>query len=218
MQQLLMWLLLGWTLATSSVWAGEVGEWRLDAHDEQLDVKVYTREIPGSVLREFKGVTHTQASLSSLVAILLDAEFATQWMDKIITFDVIDVYSPQQHLLYIVNQTPWPVKNRDIYLQTEISQDESGTVTVSLIGQPEYGPERAKRVRMASMRGAWTFTPTKEQGVQVSYQAHADPSGQLPAWLVNSIVIDMPLNSLRNLHQVIDNYAGASLDFIQDLD
>jgi len=55
--------------------------------------------------------------------------------------------------------------------------------------------------------------------VEVVYQVLSDPSGALPAWLVNSSVISQPYKTLLKMKKVVmlDKYQNARLEFIKEL-
>ena len=138
-------------------------------------------------------------------------------MHNVIQFDVMESPSDTKNVVYTVNKTPWPVTNRDAYIQSEMSADASGVVTSRIIAVPTYKENNEDYIRMPELKGAWVFTPQEEGVVEVVYQVHANPGGSLPNWLVNSIVVETPMNTLTNLHKVIkdEKYQGQSFAFIE---
>ena len=77
-------------LSLSQFSLADVSPWQLEAHDEDRDIKVFTREVAGSELNEFKGVTHIKTDLNAFVALLKDDPQATRWMNNVIGFEVKD--------------------------------------------------------------------------------------------------------------------------------
>lgn len=204
-------------LSVANISMAEVGPWQLEAQDEAKDIKVFTRTVGDSPLKEFKGVTHIKASVNDFVALLQDSDSATSWMHNVIEFDVMESPSDTTNIVYTVNKTPWPVTNRDAYIQSEMSADQNGVVTSSIVAVPTFKESNEDYIRMPELNGSWVFTPQAEGMVEVVYQVHANPGGSLPNWLVNSIVVETPLNTLANLHDVIKNekYQGQSFAFIE---
>jgi len=45
----------------------------------------------------------------------------------------------------------------------------------------------------------WIFENLDTKKTKVTYQMHAEPGGSLPAWLINSSVVDPPYKTLINL-------------------
>lgn len=209
----------GALLLTSLVSFAQPGEWKLEKDDAKKDIKVFTREVPGSELKEFRGVTHIKAPVSAFVALLKDPAQATSWMHNVKKFDSVQNISDLEHVVYIINDTPWPVTNRDAYVRSTFTQNpETFAVTVTLQGEAGFGAKNKDLIRMPAMSGAWTFAPQKDGLVEVTYQVHANPGGSLPNWLVNAIVVDTPYNTLANLQQkVVDQkYLKASFAYIKE--
>lgn len=209
----------GALLLTSLLSVAQPGEWHLEKDDAKKDIKVFTREIPGSELKEFRGVTHIKAPVSAFVALLKDPAQATSWMHNVKKFEVMETRSDLENIVYTVNDTPWPVTNRDVYIKSVFSQDPNTfAVTVSLTGLADYKAKNSDFVRMPALTGAWTFAPQQDGLVEVSYQVHANPGGSLPNWLVNAIVVDTPYNTLTNLQKKVanDKYLKASFSYIKE--
>lgn len=192
-------------------------EWTLEKEDVERDIRVYTRTVENSPLKEFKGVTQIMAPTSAFVALLRDPDVATEWMHQVGKFEVIESPSMTDNLVYTVNETPWPVTDRDAYIRSVMSQDESKVVTVTLTGVPEFRPVNEDFVRMASLKGFWKFSPQENGITEVTYQVHANPGGSLPDWLVNGIVVDTPYNTLKNLQVKVveERYQNQSFDFMK---
>ncbi len=203
-------------LAVSLTWA-DVGPWELEAQDEDKDISVFTRTVEGSPLKEFKGVTHIKSEVSTFVALLRDSDVATDWMHNVIEFNVMESPSDTENVVYTVNKTPWPVTNRDAYIRSSMTANADGSVVSSITAEPEYKEGNDDYIRMPELKGSWTFTPQAEGVVEVVYQVHANPGGSLPDWLVNNIVVETPMNTLTNLHEIIqdEKYQGKTFAFIE---
>jgi hypothetical protein len=205
-------------LSLSQLSIADVSPWQLEAHDEDKDIKVFTREVEGSELKEFKGVTHIKADVNAFVALLKDDPQATSWMHNVIVFDVKDRINDEETVIYTVNEAPWPVTNRDVYIRSVMTADAHGVVTSSIKAESDYGEINEDYVRMPNVNGQWVFTPQAEGMVEVVYQAHANPGGSLPDWLVNSIVVETPMETLTNLHEKIqeEQYQNKTYAFIEN--
>ncbi len=204
-------------LMFSSLTVAELGPWELEAQDEDKNIQIFTRTVGDSPLKEFKGVTQIKASVNDFVALLQDSEVATNWMHNVIEFDVMESPSETENVIYTVNKTPWPVTNRDAYIRSEMTADANGVVTSSITGAADYKEANDDYIRMPELKGAWVFTPKADGMVEVVYQVHANPGGSLPNWLVNAIVVETPMNTLSNLHNIIqdEKYQGQSFAFIE---
>ncbi len=219
--------LLGKTIASistaavlmfSSFTMAEVGPWELKEYEEDKNIQVFTRTVEGSPLDEFRGVTQIKTSVNSLVALFKDADAAPDWMYEVTEFKAIERMSENNNIYYLVNNAPWPVTDRDIYIQLELSADANGVVNTKITGHSDYKADREDHIRMLNLKSHWTFTPKADGMVEVVYQVHADPGGDLPSFLANTVMIETPLNSLDKMHDIIqdEKYQGKTFAFIEE--
>jgi hypothetical protein len=52
--------------------------------------------------------------------------------------------------------------------------------------------------------------------VKITYELSIDPGGNLPKWLVNTLAVDFPFNTLKNLRQLVKKplYRDAKRSYI----
>lgn len=195
-------------------------DWRLDKTDASHQIRIYTRAVPGSPLREFRGVMRVQTSLTALVALIEDTRSAAQWVHQCRALEIIERFSPDEMLLYMVNALPWPLQDRDSIVHSRLTQHpDSGEVTIAMSVRNDVFPLSDDMVRVTQMQGRWHFLPQPQGWVEVVYQVHADPGGSLPDWLVNSVVVDVPYHTLRNMQQRVlqPEYQQARLPHVRDV-
>jgi len=163
-------------------------------------IEIYLRPVEGSVIKEFRGVTTVQGSLSSILAVLDDTTSYTLWMYRCSSAELLFKKNVYERITYTVTSSPWPVVDRDIAVKSVFSQDKKTfAVTVSLSGLPSYTPVRQGRVRMNRVSGYWLLEPLGNGNVRVTYRLHSEPGGSVPDSLVNSSLVDIPFNTLYNL-------------------
>ena len=85
----------------------------------------------------------------------------------------------------------------------KMSTPASSTVQIRSRAVPDLLPEKKGHIRVAMVDSRWDLKPLPGNLVEVSYFLHSDPGGQIPAWLINSMVIDQPFNTLRNLRDIL---------------
>lgn len=193
--------------------------WKLEKDAD--NVKVYTRVVEGSALKEFKGITSIQTSLTSLVALLDDREAGPSWIKDSKESSLIKKVDDKLSYSYNVTAAPWPVKDRDMVIKSVTTQEENSLVVrIQLNAEKEGKPEEKGRVRVTEMKGYWEFKPMDNGAVQVTYQVHADPAGKLPNWLINSLVVDMPFFTLKAMQTKVleDKYQQAKLSSIKNVE
>lgn len=200
-------------IATSSVFG-----WTLET--EQEGIKVYTDEIEGSSFKAFRGETTVSASLKQVAAQLMDVEAMRDWLHDCAESELVTRLEGQEFIIYQKTSAPWPVDDRDYLLHSKISQHpESHVVEMNFTALTEGGATDDECVRVTQLTGFWRLTPQGPGQVYIEYETHADPAGNLPAWLANSFVVEQPLNTLKNLKQRIggpSSVEDADLAFIEE--
>ncbi len=194
-------------------------DWNEATYDEEDDIRVYTRHVEGSDTLAFKAITHVTGRLTAGVALLQDAQRTKDWVFNCKIMEEIELISDTQGIYYMITNMPWPVKDRDSITETRVSQDqESLVVRVDMKARNDVFPSNDDFIRIREMNGYWLFTPKEGNQIEVIYEAHADPGGGLPSWLVNSFLVDAPLNTLRGFRQLIGEeiYQKADRAFIRE--
>jgi hypothetical protein len=142
--------------------------------------------------------------LHNLVQLLLDNNSATKWMHNMAQYKVVKQLSDTEKFTYTVVDFPWPTHDRDCLVHSRIWQDSSnGKGTIALSGQTEYNQENSSYVRMKKFQGSWQFTLLENGYVEVVYQVSTDPGGDIPPWMVNLQIIEIPCYTLRNLKRMV---------------
>lgn len=194
-------------------------DWKLEKDSD--NVQVFTRAVEGSPLKEFKGITTITTSLTSLVALMDDREVSPTWIKDNKEGALIEKVDDSLSYSYNVTAAPWPVKDRDMVIKSVTTQDaDTLAVRIELNAEKEGKPEQKGRVRVTEMNGHWAFVPKEGGAVEVTYQLHADPAGKLPNWLINSMVVDMPFHTLKNMQTKVleDKYQQAQLSSIKNVE
>jgi hypothetical protein len=205
-------------LLVTSAYADSPSEFALEK--DENGVKVYTRKIEGSSLKEFKGVTAIKTSLTSLVALMDDTEALPRWLHNCGAARLVQMINERERITYTTVKAPWPVADRDTVTYSKIVQDaKSKIITIYLKGMPDRYPVQSGKVRVPSLKGFWQFIPNKNGYVTVIYQLHSEPGGAIPDALANSTVTDIPYYTLLNMHKIVkeEKYQSAKLPQVKEL-
>ncbi len=187
------------------------GSWQLNKESE--GIQVYVRDNPNSPLKVFRGITTIPTTLSTLVEVLDDVKAMPKLLHDCQSASTISEDGNKSSTLYIVTKMPWPVKNRDSVVYSVMTQDKkTKKVLIKMQAKPKAVPLKRGRVRVQTMSGYWEFMPViiagKDSGkVKVTYELSLDPGGNLPKWLVNTLAVDFPFNTLNNLRELVQQPA-----------
>lgn len=206
-------LLIG-AFACSSLVA-QAADWELAKDDTKNGIQVFTRVIEGSPLKEFRGVAKVPASITGAMALVNNHAAGPEWIQDCKELKTLERPSATESIFYMVTAAPWPVKDRDSVIKSTMSQDPETLVSrYDMVIKNDVMDKQKGRIRITEMHGSWVFTPVDKNTTEITYQAHADPAGSLPNWLVNSLVVDMPYTTLKNMQTKVleEQYQNAVMD------
>jgi len=185
-------------------------DWKLRKDD--AGVEIYTRSIEGSAFQEFKGViTVENTSLYDALEVILDVKNYTDLYPDCIEAKILYQEGKYYDIHYFNIRAPWPVKNRDaVYESTTTVSDDGRYAKVSLKPVGDYIKENEESVRMYNGSGFWEVEEDNNKNTRITYQFHADPGGEIPAWLANSVVVSNPYKTLQNLRNKINQFTTSS--------
>jgi len=185
---------------------------------EQEGISVYTKDVEDSPLKAFRAVTTVDSTLTALVALLEDTQAGPDWLYSCLSLKRVHSDSPTQAYNYTINDLPWPVQDRDAIIYSELKQDpQTQTVRITMKGLPHYLPEKNDYVRVPYLTGEWAIVPIKNQTMEISYTAHIEPGGNIPDWLVNTLLVDTPLKTFIQMKKLLPQkkYQLAKRTYIQ---
>lgn len=207
-------MLLLMLLSTSHLLAQK--DWVLKKDKE--NIQIYVKKVDGYAMKVYKGVTEMETSVSTLLAVLMDVPGFVEWAPKTKEARLLDQKGENQLVYYLLTDAPWPVNDRDgIYTLTAQKDMETGGVIVKTGSSPDYIPEKKGVVRIRHSEGFWKLIPLGSGKVQVIYQNHSEPGGNIPAWLANSSVVDVPFTALSNIKERVrlSKYQNQQFNFLR---
>lgn len=193
-------------------------EWELRKDDE--GIQVYTRDVEGSPYDAVKATTVVEnVRLSAMVALVEDTDACADWVDRCAESYLHQRISETEAQVYTHTNLPFPVKDRDMLATMKWTQDPS-TLEVTMESEAANGvlDEVRGRVRLIDGEVSWHFKPLDSGRVEITNQAHIDPNGPLPGWLVNLLLVDTPFETLKSFVAEIakPKYSEATVAFIQE--
>ncbi|KAA1172052.1 lipid-binding protein [Marinobacter salinexigens] len=185
--------------------------WELRKEDG--NIRVYTIEQQDSSFKAFKAVAVLDTPLETLMAVMINPRSCVEWVLNCSESYAFGKGNFSDRYAYSVNDMPWPVTDRDYVLHIRTQGNRaSGVVIMELNATPNQRAESSNRVRVDRSDTLYRFEAKGEKTRMVWIQ-HTDPNGALPGWLVNSLLIDIPIKSIQSLERVAkeDQYQGFGL-------
>lgn len=192
--------------------------WKLKVNKEGIEI--YTKpSLLNSNLKAIRVRCVLPATLSQMVAIVLDVNTGAEWVYSTKSSTLLKQVSPAEVYYYSEVELPWPASNRDFIAHLTATQDPH-TKVVTIDGPTVDGmvPEKKNIVRVSRSSGKWIITPLPNRSVRIDYTLETDPGGSIPAWLVNLFVTKGPLETFRKLKLQVQKpaYKNVRLPFITD--
>lgn len=209
-------LLITLTSATASgleLPAEDANAWHLKK--EAGSIRVYTMDHQDSGFRAFKAEALIKAPLENLMAVMANPGSCVEWVYNCVESRALGSGNFLDRYAYSVNDMPWPVSDRDYVLHIRTRGDKaSGEIIMDLNAMPGMLARIDSRVRVDLSDTRYHFIP-EGSNTRLIWIQHTDPNGALPGWLVNSLVVDIPLRSLQALERVArqDKYQGYQLEY-----
>ncbi|MBD3640364.1 MAG: START domain-containing protein [Marinobacter sp.] len=197
-----IWMLVA--LSTASAAAGlpdeEAADWEL--RTEADNIRIYTTGQPGSKFQAFKAVATLDVPIENLMAVMINPVSCTEWVHNCSESYAFGNGDFHDRYAYSVNDMPWPVADRDYVLRIRTRGDrESGEVIMDLNATPDLRAQSNNRIRVDRSDTLYRFIPEGDSTRMIWVQ-HTDPNGALPGWLVNSLLVDIPVRSMQALEAV----------------
>lgn len=178
----------------------EDADWQLQT--QEGDIRIYTIDHPDSKFEAFKAEALLDAPLTNVMAVMINPGSCTEWVHGCVQSEAFGDGDFHERYAYSVNDMPWPVTDRDYVIRIQTEGDaSSGEVVMDLNAVPNMRDEEGGRIRVDQSDTFYRFTPEGDQTRMVWLQ-HTNPNGSIPSWLVNSLVVDIPLKSMLRLEAV----------------
>ncbi|MEM8909821.1 MAG: START domain-containing protein, partial [Bacteroidota bacterium] len=194
-------------------------EWKFKK--ETKGIKVYTRNVEGSNLKELKFTVTIESSLSSIIALLMDVDAYQRWVFKCSKSKNLKQVDQTTTIDYYTVDFPWPFNDRELYAKATLEQDpETKVVTTINIGLPDYAPKNEDFIRIVNHINKWIFKPVGPKKVEATYFLQSEPAGNIPTWMVNLAIDQGPVKSMKKFRVLLkeEKYQNAKLDYILEYD
>ena len=171
---------------------------------EKEGIKLYSKQETGKNNKIFKGVTEIRESAEKVFAVLDDVNITVWWDNNISQVKVIEYEKNKKAKYYLVYDMPWPFKDRDLTVDvTSTINKTSGEF--KLVAVPTKGTfsESKDLIRIKDYHQGWTVRPNKNYS-QIELEFYIDPDENLPNWLLNMVLIESPINTIKSLKRYIE--------------
>lgn len=181
-------------------------------------IRVYTINQPDSDFKAFKAEAVMDVPLENLMAVMVNPQSCIEWVHNCSESYAFGDGHFHDRFAYSVNDMPWPVADRDYVLHIRTRGDRtSGEIIMDLNATPNRRDPVEGHVRVDRSDTLYRFVAQGDQTRMVWIQ-HTDPNGAIPGWLVNTLLVDIPVRSMEQLERVArtERYQDHRLIWNQD--
>jgi hypothetical protein len=178
---------------------------------EKDGIRIYTRNEPNSSLKSFMGVADLHTNMAKINEYLGNAK-KLDWWNKSVSEVKVLAFDPGKMIRYYIRyDVPWPFSDRDLVVETKITNDAAtGKEVLFALPLPDLVPPKPDAVRIRKYWQRWTVQPMPNGIVHVILEGYVDPGGNVPAWLYNMAITDTPLKVIREIKSRVEGSPSES--------
>ncbi len=175
--------------------------------DRSEGITVSKRQQAGFAMPSFRGQGRIQGNVLQVLAVMLDYKGVQHWAHGVETSKPIRRLDERSHLLYLTSDLPWPVRDRDMIVRTDVEVlKPKEQFRISLHCEPKAQAE-TNLIRVKECESTMTLRKVDETTTEVDYQMTLDPGGYLPRWAIEFVTKTTPHKTLK----MIEERAAASV-------
>jgi hypothetical protein len=173
-----------------------------DLKKDEGGIQVYTRKAATGNIKELRVTCVLEASRAQLISTLQNIADYSSWVYSNKKSYILKTLNPQNIIYYTESHLPWPIKDRDLIVQLNISPTPE-VLNIQAKSVPDYLPLKDEYVRVPYSLATWKVTDAPNNKLKVDYTFSVDPGGNIPSWLVNATLTIGPYNSFAKLKEIL---------------
>lgn len=168
----------------------------------------YTSTDSESKHQAVKGVGMVDAPVAVVEAVLRDVPALTEFIlsckeSAFVTAPEFENTTDSFHT-YMVNDVPFPAKDRDAVNLTEYTIDQTtGTVYVDITGITTDYKRSRKMVRIPMIKVGYILTPRGPDQTEVIYTTLGDPGGAVPGFIADMFSKNLGIKTIEGLRKMV---------------
>jgi hypothetical protein len=187
-------------LLTSVGLAQDGGAWSVI--EKSRGITVSRRVQAGCALPAFRGQGNIHGNVLQVLAVMLDLKAVESWAHGVTESRPIKRIDARTHLVYLHSDLPWPVKDRDMIVRSEVDVVKPAEeFRVTLHCEPTAQPELDGVIRVQTCQSTLHLRKVDENTTAVDYVMTLDPAGNLPSWSAEWVTKATPFKTLVALEE-----------------
>ncbi|PWD98164.1 START domain-containing protein [Marinilabilia rubra] len=177
--------------------AAEEDDWQLRKNEN--GIKVYTRKKADAGIYMYKVVTHISVKPETVYRQVVDFNENLKHMELVDSLRFLDHQKDKRYTNYMHFNMPWPVKNREMVMDMQVTKDQKG-IYLESNDLPEYLSRNSEIVLIEDFQEKWTIkegvSPDESRIIVIGW---VDPGGSIPLWVVNMFSAQTPFRFISGI-------------------
>jgi hypothetical protein len=157
-------------------------------------ISVYVSQISGSDYYAFKAVMTVKSTEAEIIEILRDVSNYTEWFAFTASAKLIQQTTNEQ-TFFMETDYPWPFTNECMNYNMEFVKEQGKNQKI-VITETDKKVDCKFSLKKAS--GYILLEPNKGY-TRITYYFHSEPSQNIPSWLINPRIHEMPFQTFTSL-------------------
>lgn len=167
-------------------------------------ITIYTSKKDNSRIKQYEANMTVNAPLDSVKNILLNFNQLKTWNYKTSVSRLIKKVNDTTFIVYMVNHLGWPLQDRDNVARVSVS-NKKDMVRIDICPEKNILKPQKGIIRVENFKGYWILKRTNNKSTKITQSFYADIDGNIPVWLINSLVTQAPYETFKALRKRVEN-------------
>jgi len=181
---------------------------------DQNGIQVYTKQYLKNDIKSFKATISINTSIDSILAILMDLKACNKWIHHCKQSTLLLRKSFSEYYHHQVQSFPFLAQNRHFILHSKITYyPKNGNILISMNAITNFCVDNKSLcrnigntdhlIRIKHSHGYYLLETLHDNTSRVTWVQHTNPEGDLPIWLINQMIQNLPYKTLLGLRKEV---------------
>lgn len=187
-------ILILMVISTMNISAQE--KWKLAKNKN--GIRVYISKVPGSDYYAFKAIMSVKTTENDVVKILKNVNKYPDWFAFTASTKLISRGGNKQ-LFFMETDYLWPYSNEGMNYSMKFVKSKEGQQKITIIGS-----NKDIKCKHSLKKASGYILLRQDEGyLEISYYFHSESSQNIPTWLINPMIHEMPYQTFTSLKKML---------------
>lgn len=172
-------------------------KWKLTKNDN--GIKVYISKVPDSNYYAFKAIMFVKAEEIEIIQLLKDVNQYPEWFAYTSSTKLINRKNDEQEF-FMETDYPWPYSNECMNYKMQFlkPQDNKQKIVITELRKSTNCKHALKKAN------GYILLERGKENIKITYYFHSEPSQNIPAWLINPRIHEMPYQTFISMREKLN--------------